>query len=39
MLSDCCPKPLTHQPEITSVHMLSKQHLITKGKPAHWQKL
>lgn len=23
-----CPKPLTHQPEITSVHMVSQQHLI-----------
>lgn len=29
MSSDCCPKSLTHQPEITSVHMLSQQHVIT----------
>lgn len=25
----CCPKSLTHQPEMTSVHMVSQQHLIT----------
>lgn len=24
----CCPKPLTHQPEMISVYMVSQQHLI-----------